>query len=149
MEFGRLTLTEVVTIGKNCLAGSVLLLACAALIACDTTTPEEHFASARNYYAAGEVRTAVIELKNALQKAPDLAEARRLLGESHARLGDYPSALKEFERALDLGLAVNLVGEKDLLRMGDHRTPTRFAVDEERRQGIRQQRRRLDIFVVE
>ena len=89
---------------KNCLAGAVLLLACTALAACDTTTPEEHFASARNYYAAGEIRTAVIELKNALQKAPDLAEARRLLGESHARLGDYPSALKEFERALDLGL---------------------------------------------
>ena len=47
MEFGRLALAEVVTIGKNCLAGSVLLLACAALTACDTTTPEEHFASAR------------------------------------------------------------------------------------------------------
>ena len=115
-----MTLAEVLTIIKNCLAGSVLLLACAALAACDTTTPEEHFASARNYYAAGEIRTAVIELKNALQKAPDLAEARRLLGESHARLGDYPSALKEFERALDLGLAdealrVGLLNSKNRL----------------------------------
>ena len=115
-----MALAEVVTIGKNCLAGYVLLLACAALTACDTTTPEEHFASARNYYAAGEIRTAVIELKNALQKAPDLAEARYLLGESHARLGDYPSALKEFERALDLGLAdealrVGLLNSKNRL----------------------------------
>ena len=72
--------------------------------ACDSTTPEEHLESAQAYYASGEIRTAVIELKNALQKAPDHAEGRRLLGESYAQLGDYPSSLKEFERALNLGL---------------------------------------------
>ncbi|MEZ5559897.1 MAG: PEP-CTERM system TPR-repeat protein PrsT [Pseudomonadales bacterium] len=71
---------------------------------CDSTTPQEHVARAEQNLATNDLRTAVIELKNALQKQPDLASARLLLGEAHARLGDYPSALKEFERALDLGI---------------------------------------------
>jgi putative PEP-CTERM system TPR-repeat lipoprotein len=54
--------------------------------------------------AANAPRAAVIELKNALQKDPEYAAARRLLGRAHFQVGDMPSALKEFERALDLGL---------------------------------------------
>jgi putative PEP-CTERM system TPR-repeat lipoprotein len=75
-----------------------------ALIGCDSATAEQHVDNASGRMAEGDINTAVIELKNALQKNPDLAEARLLLGEAHARLGDHPSALKEFERALDLGL---------------------------------------------
>ena len=48
-------------------------------------------------------RVAVIELKNALQKDASLAPARALLGEMHFIMGDFPSALKELERAVDLG----------------------------------------------
>ncbi len=81
-----------------------LIVVVLVLSACDGATAEQHLANARASLSDGEVRVAVIELKNALQKSPDLAEARLLLGEAHSRLGDYPSALKEFERALDLGL---------------------------------------------
>lgn len=81
-----------------------LLLLCALLTACDNTTAQEHTDNGRDRLAEGELRAAVIELKNALQKAPDLAEARLLLGNAHQQLGDHPRALKEFERALDLGL---------------------------------------------
>jgi putative PEP-CTERM system TPR-repeat lipoprotein len=79
----------------------VLLL---ALTACDNTTPEEHLAEAQRYFGEANYRTAVIELKNALQKNPELAAARLLLGRADVALGDYPNALREFERAMDLGL---------------------------------------------
>jgi putative PEP-CTERM system TPR-repeat lipoprotein len=52
----------------------------------------------------GEVRTAVLELKNLLQKSPDNAEARLLLGETYIRQGDGASAAKELEKARDLKL---------------------------------------------
>ncbi|HEX7035201.1 MAG TPA: XrtA/PEP-CTERM system TPR-repeat protein PrsT [Pseudomonadales bacterium] len=80
------------------------LVLCGLLTACDTTTAQEHTDNARARLAEGQVSTAVIELKNALQKDPEHAEARLLLGEAHLELGDYPSALKELERALDLGM---------------------------------------------
>ncbi|MEZ5549689.1 MAG: PEP-CTERM system TPR-repeat protein PrsT [Pseudomonadales bacterium] len=73
------------------------------LSACDSTTAEQHLQRANDYFDSGELRTAVIELKNALQKQPDLGAARLLLGRTQFLLGDYPSALKEFERARDLG----------------------------------------------
>ena len=83
-------------------------LVCAALLlfvsACDSKTPEEHFADAQINIANAEERVAVIELKNAVQKNPQYAEARSLLGQMHFVLGDMASALKELERALDLGL---------------------------------------------
>ena len=75
------------------------------LMACDTTTPAEHFERAQGMYGENALRAAVIELKNALQKQPEHAQARLLLGQTRYKLGDYPSALKEFERSLDLGLA--------------------------------------------
>ena len=83
-------------------------LLCAALLllvsACDSKTPEAHFADAQTRIANAEERVAVIELKNAVQKNPQFAEARSLLGQMHFVFGDMPSALNELKRALDLGL---------------------------------------------
>ena len=84
---------------RGLVLGSILVL-----IGCDRTTPVQHYENAQGYFLTNQVRTAVIELKNALQKAPDFADARLLLARSHAKLGDFPSALKEYERSLDLGL---------------------------------------------
>lgn len=81
------------------LASAVLLLS-----GCDNKTPQEHLQSAKDSVAASEPRVAIIELKNAIQKEPSLGEARALLGHLHYQAGDLPSALKELERAIDLGV---------------------------------------------
>src|SRR5690606_39217543 len=51
----------------------------------------------------GDLKAAELELKNALQRDPNSAEARVLLGKVHLQLGDARSAEKEFLRARDLG----------------------------------------------
>lgn len=90
--------------GKNILRGIVCAILLLNVSACDSKTPEEHFSDAQSSIANAQERVAVIELKNAVQKNPQFAEARSLLGQMHYLLGDMPSALKELERALDLGL---------------------------------------------
>lgn len=47
----------------------------------------------------GDIRSAMIELKNALQRDPENAEARLLLGRMHLLLGDGDSAEKELKAA--------------------------------------------------
>jgi putative PEP-CTERM system TPR-repeat lipoprotein len=74
-----------------------------ALAGCDRTTAQEHVARAEKFAAADDARSAIIEFKNALQKDPNLATARLGLGETELSIGDFPSAEKELERALDLG----------------------------------------------
>lgn len=104
-------------------AGCLFLVLC--LSGCDSTTAVEHLQRAGDYFAQAEYRTAVIELKNALQKDPELGEARLLLGRTQEVLGDYPSALREYERALDLGV------ESEALRVGLLRTKVRLGRHQE------------------
>jgi putative PEP-CTERM system TPR-repeat lipoprotein len=58
---------------------------------------------ARRYLEKGEVKSAVIQLKNALQGDPSHVEARLLLAGSYLVLGDAPAAAKEYDRAAQLG----------------------------------------------
>jgi putative PEP-CTERM system TPR-repeat lipoprotein len=58
---------------------------------------------AKAYIGKGEAKAAVIELKNFLQKNPDHAEARLLLGETYLSLGDGANAARAFEKAQELG----------------------------------------------
>lgn len=60
---------------------------------------------ARSYRVIGEYKTAVIQLKNALQQDAKNVEARLLLGQIYLELGDGASAEKELLRARDLGAA--------------------------------------------
>lgn len=94
------------------LAVSVLLLLVLALSGCGNPSPEESLANAESFISKGDPRSAMIELKNALQEAPDFGPARVRLGSVQASLGDHASALKEFERALDLGV------DTDEVRLG-------------------------------
>lgn len=66
-------------------------------------SPAERIAKADALIAKGDYRTAVIELKNALDKEPDNAQARLKLGQVSLALGDVQSAIKELERAVELG----------------------------------------------
>ena len=88
---------------------AVTVLAVLALIGCAKDTPEERLAAARAHLAKNEHAAAVIELKNALQANPKLAEARLLLGSSLLQTGDAAGAEKELRRALDLGAPRNEV----------------------------------------
>ena len=58
----------------------VPLLLALVLTACGGEKPETMVASARDYMAKNDYKAAVIQVKNALQENPDLAEARYILG---------------------------------------------------------------------
>ena len=60
-------------------------------------------AGTQQAYAEGDLRTAIIEIKNALQQDPSQAEARRLLGEYSLAVGNGAEAEAELVRAQDLG----------------------------------------------
>ncbi len=91
--------------GGFCIA--VGLIAVLSLAGCgdDAKELQEHFDRALDYRHKGDMRSAVIELKNVLQIDPDHAEARWLLGRTYVALGDGASAQKELQRARDLGFS--------------------------------------------
>jgi len=78
------------------------LLLASLLSGCGSGNPESMIASAKEFIAKRDNKSAVIQLKNALQKTPDNAEARFLLGSSEYALGDLPGAENELRRALAL-----------------------------------------------
>lgn len=80
---------------------SSLLLAL-LLSACGGDSPETMLTSARDYLAKNDPKAAVIQLKNALQKNPELPEARFLLGTALLRGGDPVGAETELRKALAL-----------------------------------------------
>jgi putative PEP-CTERM system TPR-repeat lipoprotein len=59
---------------------------------------------ARVFFEKGDLRSAGIELKNALQGDPGNADARLLLGEMYLKLGNGAAAEKEIRRAQELGI---------------------------------------------
>lgn len=93
----------------SCVAplAAALLLAFSPLSGCSRAahvSVEEHIQRAKDMNAEGNLKGVVIELKNAIQQAPDNPQARLMLGEAYLqfKLGD--NAAKEFARARDLGV---------------------------------------------
>lgn len=83
---------------------SLCLGSAAALLGCGSDdSPAALVASARKHLQQHERSAALIQLKNALQKDPNLAEARLLLGRSLLDGGDPVTAAVELGKALDLG----------------------------------------------
>lgn len=75
---------------------------CAGLTACGDKAPEELLASAKVYLAKNDLNAGIIELKNALQRQPNLAEARFLLGKALLDREDAVAAEVELRKASDL-----------------------------------------------
>lgn len=83
---------------------AVAVAAAALLAACgggSGDSPEKLIASAKEYIAKNDNQAAVIQLKNALQKDVNSAEARFLLGKTLLAQGDAAGAAVELQKARD------------------------------------------------
>jgi len=72
-------------------------------------SPEEHIQRAKDLHSQKDYKGSILELKNALQKAPENAQARWLLGETYLKLGQGSDAEKELARAQQLGVSFTSV----------------------------------------
>jgi cellulose synthase operon protein C len=103
------------------------LVAAAALAGCSGEKPETLLASAKDYLAKDDSKAAIIQIKNALQRNPDLPEARFLLGQALLATGDAAAAEVELGKALELQYskdAVFPVLAKALLAQGKFKKVT-------------------------
>ncbi|MDP3537342.1 MAG: PEP-CTERM system TPR-repeat protein PrsT [Azonexus sp.] len=80
-------------------------LMAAFLGGCGGDNPEALIASSKDFLAKNDSKAAVIQLKNALQKDPNLGEARFLLGKALLESGDVAGAEVELRKAIDLKFA--------------------------------------------
>jgi putative PEP-CTERM system TPR-repeat lipoprotein len=71
----------------------------------DRKTAEEHTKNGEAHLLAGDVRAAIVDLKNALQKEPNNARARLLLGQAYNEISESSNAEAELVRARDGGIA--------------------------------------------
>lgn len=78
------------------------LLAALLLSACGGDDSATLLKSAKEYLAKKDTKAAVIQIKNVLQKEPNLAEARFLLGKALLEGGDATAAEVELRKAMDL-----------------------------------------------
>ncbi len=88
---------------KRRLATLALMSMLTAPIIATAASVDEYLVEAREFVDKGEIKAAVIQLKNALQEDPTSVQARVMLGSLYLRGGDGPAAAKEFGRARDLG----------------------------------------------
>lgn len=84
----------------------LLLVLSAMLTGCGKKdiSDAEHVQRAKQYQVDGDIRSALIELKNALQKNANNSEARLLLAELYVFVGNGTAAGKEIKRAQGLGV---------------------------------------------
>ena len=87
------------------LAGALLLTGVVSLTGCGEPSAADLLASARSHLAKNEVEAARLQLKTLLQRQPDTAEARFLLGKLMLDSGDLAGAEAELRRALEGGHA--------------------------------------------
>src|SRR5262249_28772088 len=103
------------------LSGAAFGPAAPSLAAGDPVKAEGYLKEANKALEKGDAKTAVIQLKNAVQADPDNGRARFELGSVELRLGDYLSAEKELRNAIDRKFDRDQVAPplaETLLRMG-------------------------------
>ncbi|MDR2032210.1 MAG: PEP-CTERM system TPR-repeat protein PrsT [Azoarcus sp.] len=82
---------------------TVAALFSALLFAACSDSPEKMVTEARRYINGNDYPSAIVQLKNALQKNDRLAEGRFLLGWIYFVQEDYTGAVKELRQAFELG----------------------------------------------
>lgn len=87
----------------------VMALFIAACEEKQTVPLAERIDTAREARSAGDLRTAILELKNALRDNPDSTAARYLLGQIYIEMESGANAEKELMRARDLGVDAEVV----------------------------------------
>ena len=100
---------------------------CFVSISACSQSPEDLIVSAKDYISQKDNKTALIQIKNALQMNPKLAEGRFLLGSSLLEVGDAVGAELELRKALDLKFSQDLVVPllaKSLLAQGNSKKLT-------------------------
>ncbi|WP_026376366.1 XrtA/PEP-CTERM system TPR-repeat protein PrsT [Aestuariibacter salexigens] len=80
-----------------------LAAALVVLSACSQKTSQEHIEAAQAFVQNQQLDAAIVELKNAVQLEPRSAQARFELGKVYVQTGDFASAEKELNRALEYG----------------------------------------------
>ena len=93
---------DMTCIARRIVNGLALAALALALAACGRNDPAALIESAKAALAKADTATAAIQLKNALQKAPDNAEARFLLARALLQSGDPGGAETEARKAIDL-----------------------------------------------
>jgi putative PEP-CTERM system TPR-repeat lipoprotein len=99
----------------------------AALSGCDRVsglTEQEHIQRAKDFEDQGNVKGSIIELKNAVQKSPDSAQARLMLGQVYLKTGMAAEAEKELIQAEKLGVSresIRLQLGEAWIQMGEYK----------------------------
>ncbi len=80
-----------------------------AAVSCGGESPESMLSSAKDYLAKKDTKTAIIQIKNALQKNADLPEGRYLLGRALLDSGEAAAAELELRKARALQYSPDMV----------------------------------------
>ncbi len=80
-----------------------------AVVLCSSAAQAGYLEDAQAYFDQKDYKSAIIQLKNALQENDQNGEARLLLGKSYLKSGAYDSAEKELRAALTQGIDDNRV----------------------------------------
>ena len=80
-----------------------------AAVSCGGDSPEAMLSSAKDYLAKKDTKTAIIQIKNALQKNADLPEGRYLLGRALLDSGEAAAAELELRKARALQYSPEMV----------------------------------------
>ncbi len=90
---------------KSKAIGTMLAVIALSVTGCDKSkSAEEFILSSKHFTENNNLKSAILELKNAIRISPKNANYRYLLGELYLGQGSYNLAKKELERASDLGL---------------------------------------------